>query len=443
MDIMFLLFLIALNGVFALSEMSIIASNKNRLQSLAQDGNKGAAAALFLASNPNNILATTQIGLTFITLIEGVIGAQLYVANIQAAIPSWEWIMPWKEDIAKGVMLAGITFVTLILGEMLPKRIAMLYPEAIACFMAPKTQILVQILKPLIATLSYFTNRIMVLFGLPTVKSQSVSEEDVEGILEAAQKAGLLSAREMNIMDNVWRMDERKVGAIMTPRQNIQYIDIEAPSETNLDVLANHPRLRLLVVKGGLDNVIGMAPTSQWTKQLMRDVRIGKKPEIDWMSGITPAHSIPNSLTLTQTLESFRAHKTHVAVVYNEFGQFEGLVTMSDLIDAVVGEMPQSPEQATLVHRDENGDLLIEGLATIPEVKAALHIDTLPGETDGAYQTAGGFAMWMIGRKEGRLAKEFDVFEFQGMTWKVVDIDRNQGYRIDQLLVTVNSKPAA
>lgn len=283
MDLLILVFLIALNGLFSLSEMSVVASNKNRLQTLADAGHKGAKAALSLGNDPNRILATTQLGLIFITLLQGAMGSQLFAAQLSAALPDWPWLMSWKDRLAEGTVLALITFFTLIFGEMLPKRAALGNPEAIACFMAPISQKIVGLFSPLIGVLSFFTNRTMVFLGLPTVRSDKVSEEDVEVMLRAANQAGLLSAREMTIMDNVWRLNERKVGAVMTPRQSIRFIDIAQPNGINLETLMSHPHLRLVVVKNGLDCVLGLAPTKQWTDDLMRQFRAGTTtPVIDW-----------------------------------------------------------------------------------------------------------------------------------------------------------------
>lgn len=445
MDLLILVFLIALNGLFSLSEMSVVASNKNRLQTLADAGHKGAKAALSLGNDPNRILATTQLGLIFITLLQGAMGSQLFAAQLSAALPDWPWLMSWKDRLAEGTVLALITFFTLIFGEMLPKRAALGNPEAIACFMAPISQKIVGLFSPLIGVLSFFTNRTMIFLGLPTVRSDKVSEEDVEVMLRAANQAGLLSAREMTIMDNVWRLNERKVGAVMTPRQSIRFIDIAQPNGINLETLMSHPHLRLVVVKNGLDCVLGLAPTKQWTDDLMRQFRAGTTtPVIDWTKDLSPAHSIPNSLNLIETLESFRAHQTHVGLVYNEFGQVEGIVSMSDLMDALVGEMPRSPEQETLIHKDPAGRWLIDGLASISDTKTALGLSELPGEAQANFQTAGGFALWMIGHQQGRLPKEFDEFVHEGLRFQIVDIDRNQGYRIDQIMVEpVKAAPGA
>lgn len=443
MDLLIIVALTLCNSFLALSEMSLAASKKTRLASMAADGDHRAKLALSLADDPNRVLATTQIGLTFITMVQGALGDSSFTAPILAQLPHWSWMEAYRDKIALGVALSGITFFSLIVGEMLPKRVALLYPETIARAVAPTASRLIGALSPAIGALSWITNRLMAAMGLPLVKSEAVSAEDVETMLEAAGAQGLLSEREKTIMDNVWRLDERKVGAIMTPRANIAHIDISNPHESNLDVLASHPRARLVVTQGGLDHVLGMAPAKTWTVELMRQLREKRpNPTIDWTSGLTPAHAVPNSLTLIETLESFRAHKAHSALVYNEFGQVEGLVTMSDLMDAVVGEVPLADDHSQLIFKDPAGRWLIDGLAPLSDLRSALELEELPGEDQAHFQTAGGFALWMIGRSKGRLPKEFDEFEHSGLTFQVVDIDRKNGYRIDQLMV-VKTPPAS
>jgi putative hemolysin len=436
MHFLILVALIALSGLFALCEMSIVASKKSRLQTLIDGGDRGAAAALALANDPNRLLATTQLGLTFVTLVEGSFGSSSFAGHVSALIPDWDWVAPWKEKAAAFVVLALITAATLVLGEMLPKRAALVRPEAIARLMAPPALRLITILSPLIAVLSFCTNRLMAALGLPLVRSEAVSAEDVETMIDAAGQSGLITAREKAIMDNVWRLDERKVGAIMTPRQDIRFIDIDKPYSENLDTFMQHPRLRLVVAQGGLDQVLGMAPTRRWTEALMGQLRDGKQEaRIDWAADLGRIHRIPNSLTLIETLESFRAHNTHAGLVYNEFGQVEGIISMADLMDALVGEVLQDADQETLIRKDKEktGRWLIDGMTSISDTKAALGINELPGEREGNYQTAGGFALWMIGRAKMRLPKVADSFEYDGLRCEVVDIDQRNGYRIEHL----------
>lgn len=445
MDILIILALIFGNGVFALSEMALVASKKNRLQSLADGGDLKAKTALALANDPNRILATTQIGLTFITLIEGAFSESRMAPYILAALPSDGLIAPYRAQIATVTVLAGITLISIVFGEMLPKRVAMLYPERIACAMSPWAAKFIRLISPAISLLSGSTNSIMKALGFPLVKADEVSAEDIETMLEAGAQSGLLATTEKNLLDNVWRMDGRRVGALMTPRSDIVYIDIQEPNNDNLDKLAAHSAQRLIVCDGGLDHVLGMGPTAKWVSSLMEQLRGGSKnPQIDWTKEVTPAHCLPNTLTLIETLEAFRAHKTHSALVYNEFGQVEGIITMKDLMSAVVGDMPETPEQNRLIHKAPSGKWLIDGLAPLDDVKKELGLDELPEEGSNAYHTAAGFALFMVGREHKRLPKEFDKFELGDFVFEVVDVDRQKGHRIDQLMVQLKegARPA-
>lgn len=432
--------LIFANGVFALSEMSLVASKKGRLQALADAGSEGARTALTLANDPNRVLATTQIGLTFITLIQGALGEARMTPYALSLLPTEGILAAYRAEIATGIVLTLITLISIIFGEMLPKRVAMLYPERIACAMSPWAAKFIRLISPAISLLSGSTNAIMKACGVPLVKADEVSAEDIEAMLEAGAQSGLLATTEKNLLDNVWRMDGRRVGALMTPRSSITYIDIQDTDNDNMDKLAAHSGQRLIVCDGGLDHVLGMGPTAKWVQSLMEQLRAGAKtPRIDWLKEITPAHCLPNTLTLIETLDAFRAHKTHAALVYNEFGQVEGIITMKDLISAVVGDMPETPEQNRLIHKDPSGKWLIDGQAPIDDVKNELGLDELPDEGANSYQTAAGFALYMVGREHKRLPKEFDKFELGEFVFEIVDIDRDKGYRIDQLMVQLKS----
>lgn len=445
MEFIIIFALVFANGVFALSEMALVASKKGRLLALADSGNEGARTALALANDPNRVLATTQIGLTFITLIQGALGEARMAPYVLGLLPMDGFLGAYREQIATAIVLTLITFISIIFGEMLPKRVAMLYPERIACALSPWAAKFIRAISPAITLLSGSTNAIMKALGFPLVKADEVSAEDIETMLEAGAQSGLLATTEKNLLDNVWRMDGRRVGALMTPRSSIVYIDIQDSDNDNMDKLAAHSSQRLIVCDGGLDHVLGMGPTAKWVQSLMEQLRSGAKtPRIDWIKEVTPAHCLPNTLTLIETLDAFRAHKTHAALVYNEFGQVEGIITMKDLISAVVGDMPETPEQNRLIHKAPSGKWLIDGQAAIDDVKKELGLDELPDEGANSYQTAAGFSLYMIGREHKRLPKEFDKFELGEFVFEIVDIDRDKGYRIDQLMVqlkTIASPP--
>lgn len=441
-SILAVLFLIISTGFFALSELSLIASKKQRLQAMVDDGNKKAILALELAHKPNRVIASSQIGLTIVTLIEGAVTKTMLDPFIIPMIHDISFLSKFAGVISLFISFALVTFITILFGDILPKRIAIIHPEEVAIAIVPITSRIIKLFSPLIIIFSFLSDAILKFLNLPTDYKYHVSADDITDLFEAGAKSGLLDQTEKDLLDNVWRMDERKVGALMTPRSDIVLIDTQSPIKENLEVVLTHPSKRIIVCNGGLDNILGYGTASIWLKDSLQKIYNGEKLDISWLDNIRAVHSIPNTLTLIETLESFRKFKTHVALVYNEFGHVEGLITMFDLMSAVIGEYPETTEDNLLIIKDPSGKWLIDGMAAIDDVKNSLGISELPDEDLGNYHTAAGFALSMLGKLKGRLPKEFDHFDYEGYVFEVVDIDRSKGYRIDQLMVKpINNEP--
>lgn len=434
-SVLAVLFLIVSTGFFALSELSLIASKKQRLQTMADEGSKKALLALELANKPNRVIASSQIGLTIVTLIEGAVTKTMLDPFIIPMLHNISFLSKFAVVISLFMSFALVTFITILFGDILPKRIAIIHPENVAIAIVPITSRIIKLFNPLIIIFSFLSDAILKFMHLPTDYKYHVSADDITDLFEAGAKSGLLDQTEKDLLDNVWRMDERKVGALMTPRSDIVLIDTQAPIKENLEIVLTHPSKRIIVCNGSLDNVLGYGSASLWLKDSLQKIYNGEKLDISWLDNIRPVHSIPNTLTLIETLESFRQFKTHVALVYNEFGHVEGLITMFDLMSAVIGEYPETTEDNLLIIKDPSGKWLIDGMAAIDDVKNALEISELPDEDLGNYHTAAGFALSMLGKLKGRLPKEFDHFDYGGYVFEVVDIDRSKGYRIDQLMV--------
>jgi len=428
-------FLILSTGFFALSELSLIAARKHRLQALADEGNRGAKLALELANKPNRVIASSQIGLTIVTLIEGAVTKTMLDPYIIPMIGHVWFLARFASIISLFLSFILVTFLTILFGDILPKRIAIIYPERVAIFLVPITSRVIHIFAPLITIFSFTSDSVLKFFRIPIDHKQHVSADDITDLFEAGAKSGLLDQTEKDLLDNVWRMDERKVGAIMIPRSDIVFINTKAVARENLEIVLSNSARRIIVCDGGLDNILGYGTASIWLKDSLNKLYNGEALDISWLDNIRPVHSIPNTLTLIETLEAFRKYKTHVALVYNEFGNVEGLITMFDLMEAVIGEYPETTEDNSLIHKDPSGKWLIDGSAPLDDVKAALNLAELPDEDLGNYHTAAGFALSMLGRMKGRLPKEFDQFNYDGYTFEVVDVDRTKGYRIDQLMV--------
>ena len=285
-------------------------------------------------------------------------------------------------------------------GDILPKRLAILYPEVVATFLAPLTTRIIKLLLPIVSCFSYLSDSILRMFGLSTKRDDAVSEDDIATMLEAGEQSGILVKAERDLFENVWRLDESKVGALMTPRSEIVFIDINASAQENIDKILSNPSQNLLICKESLDHVLGYAPAIMAIKEIVRQAQEhGLNLKINWTDGLKMAHNIPNTLTLIEILESFRAYKTHIALVYNEFGHVEGIITLGDIVSAVIGDIPGiDDESSSLIQKDPSGKWLIDGLASINDVWDELEIDNISEENAGNYQTAAGFVISIIGR---------------------------------------------
>ncbi len=436
-DIIIVISLIFANAFFTISDMSIIASKKNRLQLLIDEGSDKAKLALKLAEDPTKIIATTQIGLTVVTLLEGAFVEASLTGKVAPYFKTWNYFHGREETIASILVFLIVTFLLILFGDILPKRLAILYPEKVATFLSPITTGIIKLLLPIVNCFAFLSNSILRMFGLSTKRNLQLSVEDITTMIEEGAQSGVLVKAEKDLFENVWRLDESKVGALMTPRSEIVFIDVTAPSLENIDKILSNPSQNLLVCKEDLDHVLGYIPAITVIKEIVRQSREkGITIDINWTDGLKLVHSIPNTLTLIEILESFRAYKTHIALVYNEFGHVDGIITLGDLVTAVMGDIPGvDSEDNKLIHKDPSGKWLIDGLASINDVMDELEIDDLTEENAGNYQTAAGFVISIIGRSHGRLPKVFDKFDFAGYTFEVVDIDRDSGYRVDKIMV--------
>ncbi|RTL00708.1 MAG: HlyC/CorC family transporter [Proteobacteria bacterium] len=435
-DIIIVLLLIFANAFFTISDMSVIAAKKTRMQSLADDGNKRAKSILSLVDDPTPVIATTQIGLTVITMLEGA----FVEASLSGKVAAWFQqlgIFATNEKTAASVIVFVIvTFLLLLIGDILPKRIAILYPEKVSTALAPIINLVIKLLLPIITSFTFLSDSILRFFGLSTKRSEEVSEEDIETMIEAGAQSGVLVQAERDLFENVWRLDESKVGSLMTTRSDIVYIDVTASPDENLDKILSNPSQNLLVCKESLDHVLGYIPAIHIIKEVLTQFKeTGISIKTNWTEGLQPIHAIPNTLTLIEILEAFRTYKSHLALVYNEFGHVDGLVTIGDLVTAVMGDIQSLNPDGDLIEKDNSGKWLVDGQAPINDLLSELEIDELPDGDHGSYQTAAGFVISIIGRQEGRLPKVFDKFNYEGYVFEVVDIDRDGGYRVDKIMV--------
>lgn len=422
MDLWILIFLILASGVLSMAEMAVGASRKSHLAALADEGQPGARTVLQFRDNPSRLLATTQLGITALAMLAGIFGESLWVPRLEAWLLQ---IFPIVQPISYGLSLALVvtlvTFFTLVFGEVVPKRLALARPEAVAIAMAGLVSWLLRLAGPLIWVVSRTSDAVLQFFPAKGTAEASAADE-IRLLIESGRKDGGLDQTESEILGNVFRLDNRKVGAIMTPAANIACLDLNLPREVNMAVLQERSVSRFLVCKGGVVNPLGFVEG----RELLRLVLAGQGLDFGALSPVPP-HYVPNALSLIGLLEFFKANGTQIALVVNEFGATEGLVTLSDLMGTVVGDVLSGAVEAPMALPREDGSWLLDGLLPIDELKGLLGIQALPEEELGNYHTVGGFVISQL----GRVPKKTENFTWGGWRFEVMDMEKN---RVDEVL---------
>ena len=425
MDVALLIFLIFLNGVFAMSEMALSASRKARLQVMMEAGSGGAQAAIMLHDNPTKFLSTVQIGITSIGVLNGIVGDAAFSGPLsawfQAQMPTVS--VDAIEVASTAVVVVIITILSIIFGELVPKRLGQMYPETVAALVARPMQLLSVATRPLVFVLAACTDAILRLLGIRGGPSRSVTEEEIAASLEEGLDAGVIEAQEHQMVRNVFRLDDRQIGSMMLPRAEIRWLDANAPIEEVLHVIAEEEHARYPVCRGGLDDVIGVVASHSLIKP-MAEQRFTSLIEL-----IAPPVFVPETLSGMELLENLRASGAELVFVVDEYGAVQGMITVRDVLEAIAGEFGnESSEDAWAVQR-EDGSWLIDGLMPVPELKDRLDIKELPEEDRGRYNTLAGMVMLLL----GRLPKTTDTVEWAGWRFEVVDMD---GKRIDKVLAS-------
>jgi putative hemolysin len=425
MEILFLLVLIVFNGVFVMSEMALVSARKSRLQQWSDERRAGADTALGLVLQPAHFLSTTQIAITLITILSGAFGEATLSDNLVGTLSQLAWLRPYAHPLAFWIVVIGIAFFSLILGELVPKRVALINPEAIASAIARPMQWLTRISFPLVRLMSFVTELVMRLLNVRASEEPPVTKEEINVLMEQGADAGVFEKHEQALVSRVFGLADEIIANVMTPRGDIAYVDLNDSLETNRQKLLHSSHSRFLVCNGGLGQVLGILRA----KSLL-DAALEGKP-FDFASGAVKPLYVPSSLTLIELLEAFKKHRQHIALVVDEFGEVQGLVTMNNVMEALVGEVATVEDelQPDIVQRLD-GSWLVDGSVPIARFKEVAHIEAvLPGEDAEAYRTLGGFIMMAL----ARVPQVGDRFTAEGVTIEVVDMDQN---RVDKLLVT-------
>jgi putative hemolysin len=423
MDVALLVFLILLNGLFAMSEMALTAARKARLQVMLENGEGGAQAAMDLHDNPTKFLSTVQIGITSIGVLNGIVGESAFSGPLARWLEQSFHIPTRAADITgTALVVVIITFLTIIFGELVPKRLGQMYPETVARLVAQPMEWLSLIARPFVKLLSACTDATLRLLGIQGGPNRGVTEEEIAASLEEGVESGAIEAHEHQMVRNVFRLDDRQVGSMMIPRGDVVWLDAAWPFDKVMLTIADCGHSRYPVCRGGLDDVLGVVSA----QELLPVLAQGRKPTLT--DHLTPAVFVPETLSGMELLEHFRASGAELVFVVDEYGEVQGVITVRDVLEAITGEFSTpSAEDAWAVQR-EDGSWLLDGLIPVPELKDRLDLKELPEEDRGRYNTLAGMIMLLL----GRLPHTADKVEWEGWTFEVVDLD---GKRVDKVLV--------
>jgi len=422
MDVALLAFLIILNGLFAMSEMALTASRKARLQVMLEAGEHGAQAAIALHDNPTKWLSTVQIGITSIGILNGIVGEAAFSQPLAVWLHDVFGIKVGAAGVtATALVVLCITFLTIIFGELVPKRLGQIYPETVARLVAPPMEWLSLVARPFVRTLSFCTEAVLRLIGIRGGASRSVTEEEIAASLEEGLDAGVIEEQEHQMVRNVFRLDERSIGSMMIPRGDVTWLDAAAPREAVLAAIAENEHSRYPVCRGGLDDVLGIVSAQSLLQQALQ----GR--ELALTENLEPPVFVPETLSGMELLEHFRAASVQLVFVVDEYGEVQGVITVRDVLEAITGEFTTPTSEGAWAVQRADGSWLFDGLIPVPELKDRLDLKELPEEDRGRYNTLAGMVMLLL----GRLPHTTDSVDWEGWRFEVVDLD---GKRVDKVL---------
>ncbi len=429
MDFLLILFLTLLNAVFAMSEMALASSRKARLVALSEAGDKGAQAALSLLENPTQFLSSVQVGITSIGMLNGIIGEAAFSGDLSLWLQTFG-VSPKVSDIsATALVVLVITYVTIVFGELVPKRIGQLYPETVARLVATPMMWLARITKPFVKLLSLSTLATLKLLRIDNSAGRAVTEEEIAASLEEGVDAGLIEEHEHQMVQNVFLLDDRLLTSLMLPRSDIAWLDASDSLAEAIDKAGQTGHSWYPVCRGSLDDVVGVVHVAKLLA--MRGQTLSAAPAATERIGVyaVPAVFVPETLTGMELLEQLRARSTRIVLVVDEYGVVQGLMTPMDMLEAITGELQPGAQGAVWATRRDDGSWLIDGAMPVAELKARLDIKELPEENRGRYNTVAG----LLQSVSGRLLQTGERVECAGWAFEVLDLD---GKRIAKVLAS-------
>ncbi|MFM7464440.1 MAG: hemolysin family protein [Cyanobium sp.] len=426
-----ILVLLIANGVFSGSEIAVVSSRKVRLEQLADRGNRKARKALKLANSPNDFLSTVQVGITLIGILSGALGGATIAQRLKPYLDQVPALRGSSELLSLAFVVTVITYLSLVIGELVPKRIALSNPEAIACQVAGPMRFLSRLTAPLVHILSGSTDGMLRLLGVKASEEPEITEEEIKALIRQGTESGVFEEVEHDMVQRVFRLGDRPIRSMMTPRTEIAWLDLEEPLEASLKEVLESTHSRFPVARGNLDNCVGTIRI----RTLLTAV-VENQP-VNLESMMQPPLFVGESMRALNVLEQFRETGVHIALVTDEFGGIEGLLTLNDLMEAIVGDLPSAEDQEEpLVVEREDGSWLLDGSLDIGDFKALVDREELPDEVSGGYHTIGGFVMHHL----GRIPMAGEHFRWDGLSFEVMDMD---GKRVDKIMVAEVAEPPA
>lgn len=421
-NILIVLALIIANGVFAMSELAVVSARKVRLEQAARKGDRNAQAALKLSNRPDNFFSTVQVGITLISIFSGAFGGPALsrpVATFFSRIPA---LAAYADQLAFILVVATITYLSLILGELVPKQLALTMPEAIARVIARPMAMLSRLAAPIVALLSFSTNLVVRLLNIQADRGPSITEAEIRAFIQQGTEAGTLEVAEREIMERAIRLGDRQITSIMTPRPEIIWLNLEDTANENQQKIIASRYRRLPVCQGSLDNNLGLISVNSLLNRALY------QQPLDLTVGLEQPLVIPEISRSLPLLEQFKRSRVHTALVVDEYGTIQGLVTLWDILEALVGDAPALDEPSDKPRQREDGSWLLGGMMNIEDVYRCLNLGEF-SDKSVSYYTLGGLVIHQL----GRIPTATDRFEWHGFTVEVMDMDGN---RVDKVLVT-------
>jgi putative hemolysin len=414
--------LLLLNGVLAMAEIAVVTARPARLQARAAKSSRGAAAALALRSDQTRFLSTVQVGITLVGILAGAFGGATLAEPLGEQLDRAAVIKPYGKAAAVAVVVGAITYFSLVIGELVPKRIGLQHPEAVAVLVARPMRVLSAAMSPLVAVLAFSTDSLLRAGGIPAASEQAVTEDEIRILVEQGSLAGVVEAGERDVIQRALRLADRSAGELATPRTQVEWLDLEDSPQELWSRIVGSQHAYLPAGRGSLDELVGVASV----RELLL-LAPGEGLAADVERVVQTADFVPEGASGVMLLELFRRTGRSVAIVVDEYGGIHGIVTLTDVLEALVGDIGpvQSSEPGIAVRSD--GSLLVDGLFGIDDFKDQLALEELPGEAQ--FQTVGGFVVFQL----GHIPAAGELFTYAGRTFEVVDMD---GARVDKVLVT-------